>query len=133
MSRGTLGDVPGEIATYLLGAQGGDEDAFARLYAATNPVLVRYLRVVSDQDAAALALATWPTLLRRLPACPADDDDWLELAVGSAREAAAAGTPVARAQVQPHPGTATGAAAQVDEAVEALRACGPESAEVLAM
>ena len=68
--------MPGEIATFLLGAQGGDEEAFARLYAATNPVLVRYLRSVGVEDAAGAALETWPTLLRRLPACPADDDDW---------------------------------------------------------
>ncbi|HET8766954.1 MAG TPA: hypothetical protein VFM86_06465 [Pedococcus sp.] len=142
--------MPGEIATYLLGAQGGDEDAFARLYAATNPVLVRYLRSIGVGDAAGVALASWPTLLGRLPACPADDDDWFELAVGAARETATAGgSPALGTSAPPVPsrepagstpaaaapaaaGAAPGAAA-VDAGVAALQACGPDSADVLAM
>jgi hypothetical protein len=90
--------VPGEIATFLLGAQGGIEQDFARLYEATNPVLVRYLRVTADGDPADLALDAWATALARLKECPADDDAWLELVVGSAR--VAAGSSLRR--VHPH-------------------------------
>ena len=77
--------MPGEIATYLLGAQGGAEDDFARLYALTNPVLVRYLRVTADADPAVLAMGAWATALHQLQVCPPEDDAWLELLVGSAR------------------------------------------------
>src|SRR6478752_2058858 len=81
------GDVPGEITTLLLGAQGGEENSFVRLYQTTNAVVLRYLRVISDADPAPLALATWSTLLQRMPSCVVDDDDdWLELAVATARE-----------------------------------------------
>jgi hypothetical protein len=129
------GHVPGEIATYLLGAQGGAEDDFARLYEATNPVLLRYLRVTTDADPAVLALGAWATALRRLKVCPPDDDAWLELVVGSAREAAA-GLGVDSGS------SSTGTAYsdpdevdpdEVDRAVEALRACPADEADVLAM
>ena len=127
------GRVPGEIATYLLGAQGGNEDDFARLYAATNPALLRYLRVTTDADAdpADLALGAWSTALLQLKVCPADDDAWLEVIVGAAREAAAGslrldgGTPL--------PGTAATDPDDVDHAIEALRALAPDQADVLAM
>lgn len=147
--------MPGEIATFLLGAQGGDEDAFARLYAATNPVLVRYLRSIGVDDAAGVALASWPTLLHRLPACTADDDDWFELAVGAARETATAGgspalgttapsSPAPSSPAPPNPGQAAAGATPdatttapgadpVDTGVAVLQACGRDSADVLAM
>lgn len=124
--------MPGEIATYLLGAQGGTEDDFARLYEATNPVLVRYLRVTTDADPADVALATWSTVLGQLMACTPDDDAWLELVVGSARVAADGrlrggdgGSASTHAAVADPDG--------VDRAIEALRACPPDEADVLAM
>src|SRR6478672_5535369 len=133
------GDVPGEMVTVLLGVQGGGEESFARLYALTNPVVERYLRVVSDGDPAALALTTWSTLIPRMATFVADDDDdWLELAVGTARETAAAATIGATATTgpgqTPAPPTATANEPDpVDESVHVLRALGPTVADVLAM
>ena len=126
--------MPGKIATYLLGAQGGAEDDFARLYEATNPVLLRYLRVTVDADPAELAdlaLGAWAIALRQLKVCPADDDAWLELVVGSAREAAAG-------RLGRDPGSSSTATSladsdDVDHAIEVLRACPPDQADVLAM
>ena len=125
--------MPGEIATYLLGAQGGVADDFARLYEATNPVLLRYLRVTADGDHRRLARTPWATALPQLQVCPPDDDAWLELVVGSAphrrpgRDGAASLAPAARRRpLRPSLG-------RVDHAVAALRACPPDEAEVLAM
>ncbi|QGN57640.1 hypothetical protein [Nostocoides sp. HKS02] len=140
------------MTTLLLGAQGGDEECFACLYALTNPVLVRYLRVVSDADPAALARSTWPTLLDRMAVCVADDDDdWLELAVSTARQSALASAAVgadatpalgsvgaARTATSPGSDAADDPAVDpvddpVDAAVAVLRTCEPAVAEVLAM
>jgi hypothetical protein len=125
--------VPGEIATYLLGAQGGIEDDFARLYAATNPVVLRYLRVTTDADAdpADLALGAWSTALHQLKVCPADDDAWLEVVVGAAREAAAGSLRLDGGT----PSTGTGATDpdDVDRAIESLRTLPADQADVLAM
>ena len=121
------GDVPGQMVASLHGVQGGDEGAFARLYAETNPVLLRYLRVVSDADPAPLAHATWATLLHVIPAFDADDDDdWLELTLGTARRRRPRSG-------RSRPVPATSPADAFDEVVEALRACGPATADVLAM
>ncbi len=124
--------MPGEIATYLLGAQGGIEDDFARLYAATNPVVLRYLRVTTDADQPAdLALGAWSTALHQLKVCPADDDAWLEVVVGSAREAAAGSLRLDGDT----PSTGTGATNpdDVDQAIESLRTLPADQADVLAM
>lgn len=126
--------MPGEIATYLLGAQGGVADDFARLHAATNPVLLRYLRVTADGDHAELARTAWVTVLPQLPVCPPDEDAWFELVVGAARAAVLAGD--GAASLAPA-GTAT-APSDLDtdpqaQAIAALRACPPAEAEVLAM
>ena len=126
--------MPWEIATYLLGAQGGVEDDFARLYAATNPVLMRYLRVTTDADPAALsdlALGAWTAALPQLMACPPDEDAWLELIIGSARAAAAGSLRTDTGSTAPETASTTGD--DVDHAIETLRACPPEQAEVLAM
>lgn len=130
------------MVALLLGVQGGDEDAFARLYAATNPVVLRYLRVVTDADPAPLALATWSALVDRLPAFVADeDDDWLEVAVGIAREmallSAGPSSPAALAEEQARavsaPARSRPVADPVDEGIAVLRDCGPAVADVLAM
>ncbi|HEV7148011.1 MAG TPA: hypothetical protein VGN48_13545 [Pedococcus sp.] len=120
------------MVTLLLGVQGGDEESFSSLYTVTNPVLVRYLRVVSDADPATLALTTWSTLLDDLSVHVADDDDdWLELAVGTARASASAAAPMATEVSLLREPTPT--PDPVDEAVAALRSCPPQVAEVLAM
>ncbi len=114
------------MVSLLRGAQSGDAESFTCLYDATNPLLVRYLRVVSDADPAPLAVDTWSRLVDGISLCAAgDDDDWLELAVSTAREQASAAT---------SSGTVAATAPdQLDEAIAALRACGPDVAEVLAM
>lgn len=131
--------MPGEMVQLILGVQGGDEESLARLYAVTNPVLVRYLRVVSDADPASLALTTWSTLLHDMSVCVADeDDDWLELAVGTARESALASA-IMGSSVTPVPNSAPARQGTdqepdpVDAGVAMLRACGPAVADVLAM
>jgi hypothetical protein len=132
------GYVPGEIAIYLLGAQGGVADDFARLYAVTNPVLLRYLRVTADGDHDELARAAWTSVLPQLQVCPPDDDAWLELVVGAARTAVLAGggasalTPVG-ASTTPQDATLDATPDALARAVAAVRACPPAEAEVLAM
>ena len=118
------------MSTYLLGAQGGVADDFARLYEVTNPVLLRYLQVTADGDHAELARTTWTTVLPELQVCPPDDDAWLELVIGAARTAVsargAARVPSTLRRPRPSPD-------DVAQAVAALRACPPAEAEVLAM
>jgi hypothetical protein len=128
------------MVTFLLGAQGGDEDAFACLHAVTNPVLVRYLRVVADADPAPITQATWASLLDGLSMLDADDDDdWLEVAVGTARECAVvAGALRTSATPVTDPGALTATERDhepdpVDAGVAMLRACPPAVADVLAM
>jgi hypothetical protein len=126
------------MVTFLLGAQGGDEEAFACLYAVTNPVLVRYLRVVSDADSAPIAQSTWASLLNGLAVLDADDDDdWTEVAVGTAREwAVASGALRTAATPATDPGTLHAPDHEpdpVDAGVAMLRACPPAVADVLAM
>ncbi|NYG08033.1 hypothetical protein BJ986_002520 [Phycicoccus badiiscoriae] len=126
--------MPWEIATYLLGAQGGVEDDFARLYDVTNPVLVRYLRVITDagpDELAELALGAWTAALPQLTACPPDEDAWLELVIGSA--AVAAGGSLRGEGGGASTATANPAPDELDRAIEALRACPPDEADVLAM
>jgi hypothetical protein len=103
---------------------------------------MRYLRVVSDADPTPLALATWSTLLHRMPSCVADDDDdWLELATGTARETALASAAIASTATPapdvtpaaPSPAGTGPESDPVDDGVAALRACGPAVADVLAM
>ncbi len=110
------------------------------MYEATNPILVRYLRVVSDADPGPLAVTTWSSLIDGISVCVAgDDDDWLELAVGAARESAQAAASLRSAACPvpsrtPAAGTGTGPQpAPVDQGVAMLRACGSAVAEVLAL
>ena len=128
------GYVPGEIATYLHGAQGGVADDFARLHAATNPVLLRYLRVTADGDHAELARTAWAAALPQLQVCPPDDDAWLELVVGAARTAVLAGDGASSlAPAGPSEAPSDVEPEALGRAIAALRACPPAEAEVLAM
>ena len=132
----------GEMVPLLRGAQSGDAESFTCLYAATNPLIVRYLRVVSDADPALLALATWSRLLDGISVCDAgEDDDWLEVALGIAREmallSAGPSSPAALAEEQARavsaPARSRPVADPVDEGIAVLRDCGPAVADVLAM
>lgn len=144
MPRADTGRVAGKFVGFLLGAQGGDEGSLRRLYELSNPVLVRYLRVVSDKAPDDLALTSWAILARRLPTCPADDDAWLEQVVRSARMTAEDAHQRASwielvdpdEVGRPHQAT-TGqqpaGPSDLDRALEAVRACPSDEAEVLAM
>jgi len=50
----------------LLAAQAGDENAFAQLWRALNPPVVRYLRTIAPSSAADLASETWVQVIRNL-------------------------------------------------------------------
>lgn len=57
----------GDRFEQLLGsAQEGDEDAFAEIWRATHPMLVRYLRVRAGGDADDLASQTWLRVMEAL-------------------------------------------------------------------
>jgi RNA polymerase sigma-70 factor (ECF subfamily) len=57
---------PGEFPLLLTRAQQGDADAFADLWRALNPPLLRYLRVVAPDAAEDLASETWLHACRAL-------------------------------------------------------------------
>ena len=144
MPTADTGVVAGKFVGFLLGAQGGDEEALRGLYELSNPVLVRYLRVVSDAAPDDLALTSWATLARRLPTCPADDDAWLEQVVLTARMTAEDAhqraswielvdpDEVGRPQQAP-PDHEPAGPDDLDRAIRAVRACPPDESEVLAM
>src|SRR5471030_1159621 len=50
----------------LLAAQAGDENAFAQLWRALNPPVVRYLHAIAPSSAADLASETWVQVIRSL-------------------------------------------------------------------
>jgi RNA polymerase sigma-70 factor (ECF subfamily) len=50
----------------LLAAQAGDENAFAQLWRALNPPVVRYLRTLAPASASDLASETWVQVIRNL-------------------------------------------------------------------
>ena len=144
--------MPGEIAIYLHGAQGGVAADFARLYEVTNPLLLRYLRVTADGDHAELARTAWTAAVAQLATCAPDDDAWFELVVGCARAAvdaadgASSPSPTDEAAGPPDSSQAASSVADsavadsavaapdaVTAAVVALRSCPPAEAEVLAM
>ena len=74
-----------EFTGVLHAAKGGRVGAFTRLWADLNPVLTRYLRVVSVADADDVACESWVTVLRRLPAFEGDETAWRTLVFGTAR------------------------------------------------
>ena len=74
-----------EFTGVLHAAKGGRVGAFTRLWADLNPVLTRYLRVVSVADADDVACESWVTVLRRLPAFEGDETAWRTLVFATAR------------------------------------------------
>ncbi len=57
----------------LVAAQGGDELAFAHLWRAVNPRLVRYLRTLTPGTAADVASETWIQVIRNLSKFAGDE------------------------------------------------------------
>jgi RNA polymerase sigma-70 factor (ECF subfamily) len=57
----------------LAAAQRGDEDAFTVLFRQTQPTLLRYLRVVAQDDADDLAAETWVQVVRGLRSFQAEE------------------------------------------------------------
>jgi len=57
----------------LLGAQQGDEEAFARLWREFHPGLLRYLRIKAAPAAEDLAADIWVRVLRALPGFEGDE------------------------------------------------------------
>jgi RNA polymerase sigma-70 factor (ECF subfamily) len=57
----------------LAAAQHGDESAFTELFRATQPNLLRYLRVVARDDADDLAAETWVQVVRGLGSFSAEE------------------------------------------------------------
>ncbi|HET7310121.1 MAG TPA: RNA polymerase sigma factor [Mycobacteriales bacterium] len=57
----------------LAAAQDGDESAFTALFRATQPTLLRYLRVVARDEADDLAADTWVQVVRGLRSFSGDD------------------------------------------------------------
>lgn len=62
-----------EFGDALRRARAGDPVAFATLWRATNPALVRYLRVVAGDDAEDLASETWLSAVRALSCFDGDE------------------------------------------------------------
>ncbi|MGN6246389.1 MAG: RNA polymerase sigma factor [Motilibacteraceae bacterium] len=62
-----------EFGDALRRARSGDPVAFATLWRATNPALVRYLRVVAGDDADDLASETWLSAVRALSCFDGDE------------------------------------------------------------
>jgi RNA polymerase sigma-70 factor (ECF subfamily) len=63
-----------EFGELLVAAQAGDERAFTALFRRTNPVVVRYLTVLSDADAAQdFAAETWIAALRNFATFSGDE------------------------------------------------------------
>ncbi|MGN6330818.1 MAG: RNA polymerase sigma factor [Motilibacteraceae bacterium] len=62
-----------EFGDALRRARAGDPVAFATLWRATNPALVRYLRVVAGDDAEDLASEAWLSAVRALSCFDGDE------------------------------------------------------------
>lgn len=72
-----LGAVVGEDFPALLSAaQEGSEAAFTRLWTDTNPVLLRYLRVIAPETAEDVAADTWVQVVRGLRRFRGDEAAW---------------------------------------------------------
>lgn len=63
-----------DVAAALPAAQRGSEDAFRVLYRATQPVLLRYLRVLVGADAEDVASEAWLQIVRDLASFRGDGD-----------------------------------------------------------
>jgi RNA polymerase sigma-70 factor (ECF subfamily) len=62
-----VSDEPDDLAASVVAAQHGDEAAFAALYVAVQPGLLRYLRALVGDDAEDVASEAWLHIARDLP------------------------------------------------------------------
>jgi RNA polymerase sigma-70 factor, ECF subfamily len=60
----------------LAAAQGGDEEAFTRLWLDSNAALLRYLRVIAPEAAEDIAADTWVHVVRGLARFRGDEAAW---------------------------------------------------------
>ena len=60
----------------LVAAQGGDEEAFTRLWLDANSALLRYLWVTAHEAAEDIAADTWVHVIRGLPRFRGDEAAW---------------------------------------------------------
>jgi RNA polymerase sigma-70 factor (ECF subfamily) len=63
-------------AAVLAAAVAGDPDAFARLWRATHPLLLRYLRVTAGEAAEDVASETWLKAIRNLGTFSGDEQSF---------------------------------------------------------
>jgi RNA polymerase sigma-70 factor (ECF subfamily) len=63
-----------DLTAVLVAAQGGDEEAFRTVYRAWQPALLRYLRVLVQDDADDVASETWLQIARDLAGFRGDWD-----------------------------------------------------------
>jgi RNA polymerase sigma-70 factor (ECF subfamily) len=73
----------------LRAAKDGDCDAFDELWRASNPRLLRYLRVIAPGLSTDVASATWVNIARSLDCFPADEPGFNALMIRIARDEAA--------------------------------------------
>jgi DNA-directed RNA polymerase specialized sigma24 family protein len=77
-----------DFARTLRAAQAGEEDAFARLWRDANPAMIRYLRVVGQDDPYDEACEGWITVVRGLPGFAGDELAWRVWLLACARQRA---------------------------------------------
>jgi RNA polymerase sigma-70 factor, ECF subfamily len=65
-----------DFARVLAGAQGGSEEQFAVLWRDVNPALLRYLRVLTPENAEDIAAETWVQVVRGLQRFTGDEAAW---------------------------------------------------------
>jgi RNA polymerase sigma-70 factor (ECF subfamily) len=65
-----------DFAEVLAEAQGGNEEQFAVLWRDANPALLRYLRVLTPENAEDIAAETWVHVVRGLERFTGDEAAW---------------------------------------------------------
>lgn len=65
-----------DFARVLAAAQGGSDDQFAVLWRDSNPVLLRYLRVLASEQAEDIAAEAWVHVIRNLGKFVGDEAAW---------------------------------------------------------
>jgi RNA polymerase sigma-70 factor (ECF subfamily) len=108
----------------LAAAVAGDPDAFARLWRATHPLLLRYLRVTAGDAAEDIASETWMKAIRSLGSFSGDEQSfraWLTVvARNTARDQARAAIRRPETPAAELPPTREAGADAADEALERL-------------
>lgn len=65
-----------DFAQVLAEAQGGNDEQFAVLWRDVNPALLRYLRVLTPENAEDIAAETWVYVVKGLPRFTGDETAW---------------------------------------------------------